>query len=131
MTFTDAFDENTPSELPKESSFHQDTAGGLWDLRREVGVTTMHMAKTHQIRRAHLDHTANARALHPARYVHSRPPDVILRFCGSNHACNHWPMSNACRCCQRWCIHFVCQSICSSNSSLCCFVCCRWQVEVF
>lgn len=41
MSFADAFDVNTPSELPKESSFHQDAAGGLRDLREEGrGVTT-------------------------------------------------------------------------------------------
>lgn len=41
MSFANAFDVNTPSELPKESTLHQDAAGGLWDLRREErGVTT-------------------------------------------------------------------------------------------
>lgn len=33
MVLADAFDVNTPSELPKKSSFHQNAAGGLRDLR--------------------------------------------------------------------------------------------------
>lgn len=35
MAFADAFDVNTPPELPEESSLHQDAAGGLRDLRGE------------------------------------------------------------------------------------------------
>lgn len=44
----------------------------------------------------HLDASAYACAVHAAGQVHRRPPDVILRFGGTDHPSDHRPVGNTC-----------------------------------